>query len=173
MKEKTKNNIILVGMPGCGKSTVGVVAAKMLGMSFLDTDIIIQNKYKSKLWQLIEKMGCEGFIQLENEALSEIECNGHVIATGGSAVYGTDAMEHLRDIGHVVYLSLSLDSVREHIAGTGTSRGIVYRSGADLDALYRERTPLYEKYADYTVDCNGLTVTQAAACIEKIALSLT
>ena len=157
---KNKNNIILIGMPGCGKSTVGVVAAKILGYSFLDCDIVIQNKYKRRLWELIEEHGCERFIEMEDETLSEIDCDGFVIATGGSAVYGERAMEHLRTLGRVVYLSLSLDEVREHIGNTGTSRGVVYRKGA----------PLYEKYADFVIDCNGKTVTEAAREIERIAL---
>lgn len=169
MTDKKRKNIILIGMPGCGKSTVGVVAAKILGYSFLDADILIQNKYRKKLWELIEEHGCEDFIEMENETLSSIDCDGFVIATGGSAVYGEGAMEHLRSIGRVVYLSLSLDKVREHIGSTGTSRGVVYRKGADLDALYDERVPLYERYADYTIDCNGLSVTEAAREIERIA----
>lgn len=167
---KNKNNIILIGMPGCGKSTVGVVAAKILGYSFLDCDIVIQKKYKRRLWELIEEHGCERFIEMEDETLSEIDCDGFVIATGGSAVYGERAMEHLRTLGRVVYLSLSLDEVREHIGNTGTSRGVVYRKGADLESLYLERTPLYEKYADFVIDCNGKTVTEAAREIERIAL---
>ena len=165
-----KNNIILIGMPGCGKSTVGVVAAKMLGYDFLDCDLVIQRKYKKKLWELIEEHGSEGFIALEDETLREVECEGHIIATGGSAVYGECAMEHLRSIGTVVYLSLSIDAVREHIGNTSTSRGVVYRGASDLDSLYLERTPLYEKYADIIIDCNGLSVTEAARAIEQIAV---
>lgn len=170
MTQRKKKNIILIGMPGCGKSTVGVVSAKILGYSFLDCDIVIQNKYSKKLWELIEEQGCERFIEMEDKTLADIDCDGFVIATGGSAVYGERAMEHMRTLGKVVYLSLSLDAVREHIGNTGTSRGVVYRKGADLESLYAERTPLYEKYADYVVDCNGLTVTEAAKEIERIAL---
>lgn len=170
MNNKKKKNIILIGMPGCGKSTVGVVSAKILGYSFLDCDIVIQNKYGKKLWQLIEEYGCERFIEMEDETLADIDCEGFVIATGGSAVYGERAMEHLRSLGRVVYLSLSLDAVREHIGNTGISRGVVYRRGADLDTLYAERTPLYERYADHTIDCNGISVTEAAKRIEQIAL---
>ncbi len=167
-----RNNIILIGMPGCGKSTVGVVAAKMLGLDFLDCDLVIQKKYGKKLWELIEEHGSEGFISLENTTLCEIECEGHIIATGGSAVYGERAMEHLRAIGSIVYLSLPIDAVREHIGTTSTSRGVVYRIGGDLDSLYRERVPLYEKYADFTVDCNRLTVTEVAREIERIAADI-
>ncbi len=160
------NNIILIGMPGCGKSTVGVVCAKILGYEFLDCDIYIQKKHQKRLWELIETLGCESFIELEQEALCEIECDSSIIATGGSAVYGERAMRHLKTLGKVVYMSLSLENVREHIGGTGTSRGIVYRDGADLSALYKERAPLYERYADVIIDCNGITVTEAA---QKIA----
>ena len=164
-----KDNIILIGMPGCGKSTVGVVAAKMLGYDFLDCDLVIQKKYGKKLWELIEERGSEGFIELENATLSDIICEGHIIATGGSAVYGEGAMEHLRTLGKVVYLSLSVDAVRQHIGNTSTSRGVVYRNASDLDSLYIERTPLYERYADVTIDCNGLSVTEVARQIERIA----
>lgn len=157
-----KKNIILIGMPGCGKSTVGVVCAKILGYNFIDCDIYIQKKHGKLLWELIEELGCERFIEVEDDALCEIECEGSVVATGGSAVYGEKAMEHLRSLGVVVYLSLSLENVREHIGNTGVSRGVVYRRGADLDTLYAERTPLYEKYADVVIDCNDLNVTQAA-----------
>ena len=108
---------------------------------------------------------------MEDETLSEIDCDGYIIATGGSAVYGEHAMEHLRTLGRVVYLSLSIDGVREHIGSTGTSRGVVYRRGADLDSLYLERTPLYEKYADHVIDTNGKTVTEIALEIERVAMS--
>ena len=161
-----KNNIILIGMPGCGKSTVGVVCAKILGYEFLDADLYIQKKHSKRLWELIEELGCERFIELEDEALCEIDCERTVIATGGSAVYGERAMRRLKTLGKVVYMSLSLDGVREHIGNTGSSRGVVYRNGADLPSLYGERVPLYEKYADCVIDCNGLSVTEAA---ERIA----
>lgn len=162
-----KDNIILIGMPGCGKSTVGVVAAKILGYDFIDCDIYIQNKYSKKLWELIEERGCEEFIKLEEDALCEVECERHIIATGGSAVYGERAMKHLSSLGRVVYMSLSLDNVRAHIGDTGMSRGVVYRDGADLTSLYCERVPLYEKYADITIDCNSLSITEAAMQIAK------
>ena len=169
---KRNNNIILIGMPGCGKSTVGVVAAKMLGYDFIDCDLVIQKKYAKRLWELIEEHGSEGFIELEQSTLCEIECDGHIIATGGSAVYGEHAMEHLRSLGTIVYLSLSIDAVREHIGTTSTSRGVVYRIGKDLDSLYLERAPLYERYADFTVDCNDLTVAEVAREIERIAADI-
>ena len=168
---KKGNNIILIGMPGCGKSTVGVVSAKILGYGFLDCDIVIQNKYSKKLWELIEECGCESFISLEEETLCEIECEQSIIATGGSAVYGERAMEHLSSLGLVVYLSLPLEVVIEHIGGTGRSRGVVFRGGADIESLYAERVPLYEKYADVTIDCSTLNVMQAAKKIEEAALS--
>ena len=164
MKE---NNIILIGMPGCGKSTVGVVLAKMLGCGFVDCDLVIQNKYGKLLWQLIDEVGCEGFISLENETLASLNVNSHVIATGGSAIYGDDAMAHLSEIGTVVYLSLPLESVCEHIGDTGTSRGVVYREARDLEGLYRERVPLYEKYAHVIVDCTSLSITEAARAIVR------
>ena len=159
-------------MPGCGKSTVGVVCAKILGYEFLDCDIYIQKKHGKLLWELIEEHGCESFIELEESALCEIECESHVIATGGSAVYGDKAMEHFKERGKVIYLSLSLEKVREHIGNTGTSRGVVYRNGRDLEALYAERCPLYEKYADVVIDCNKLSVMEAARMIAEAVESL-
>lgn len=168
---KKGNNIILIGMPGCGKSTVGVVLAKILGYGFVDCDIVIQNKYSKKLWELIEEHGCEGFISLEDETLCEIECEEKIIATGGSAVYGKRAMEHLSSLGLVVYLSLPIETVKSHIGNTGTSRGVVYRGGADIESLYSERVPLYEKYADVTIDCTELNVMQAAKKAEEAVLA--
>ena len=165
-----RNNVILIGMPGCGKSTVGVVAAKILGYDFVDCDILIQNKYSKRLWELIELYGCEGFISIEDDVLSKIDCEESVIATGGSAVYGERAMKRMKELGLVIYLRLSLDCVREHIGDTGVSRGVVYRNGSDLESLYEERAPLYERYADVIIDCNGLSVTQAGKVIERAVL---
>ena len=146
-----KNNIILIGMPGVGKSTVGVIVAKELGYQFVDSDLLIQKREKKLLRQIIAKEGVDGFIAIENEVNASIRTEKSVIATGGSVVYGQEAMEHLKEIGTVVYLKLSYKSLEKRL-GNLKGRGVVLRPGQDLRALYKERTVLYEKYADVVVD---------------------
>lgn len=160
-----KNNIILIGMPGAGKSTVGVVLAKKLGYSFVDADLVIQSREGKLLHELIAERGVEGFWKLEEAVGKSIEAARTVIATGGSAVYGEEAMAHYRQIGTVVYLALPLKEIRERL-GDLTERGVTLRAGQDLYELYAERQPLYEKYADVTVDCKGLPIREI---VEKIA----
>ena len=155
-------NIILIGMPGCGKSTAGVVLAKALGMDFVDTDLIIQRSRNQRLHQIIDQLGDEGFRALENEILSGIATDNHIIATGGSAVYGTKAMEHLRSIGKVVYISLEYPQIKERL-GDLHARGVSMKPGQTLQDLYNERTPLYEKWADVTVHCDGLRLREVVA----------
>ena len=150
-----KKNIILIGMPGVGKSTVGVVLAKVMGYQFIDADLVIQEKEGKLLREIIAEVGPEGFLKVENRINSGIEAEHAIIATGGSVVYGAEAMEHLGRIGTVVYLKLS------DIKG----RGVVLRDGQTLHDLYEERVPLYEKYADVIVDEHHLNVEQT---IEKI-----
>jgi len=164
-------NIILIGMPGCGKSTVGVVLAKALGMDFVDTDLIIQRSRNQRLHQIIENLGDEGFRALENEVLASIHTDNHVIATGGSAVYGTEAMEHLRSMGTVVYICLEYEQIRDRL-GNLHARGVSMKPGQTLRDLYDERTPLYEKWADVTVHCDGLRLREVVADIrEKLDLT--
>lgn len=160
-----KNNIVLIGMPGAGKSTVGVVLAKKLGYSFVDADLVIQSWEGKLLHEIIAERGVEGFWMLEETVGESIEAERTVIATGGSAVYGGNAMAHYRQIGTVVYLSLPLEEIRERL-GDLTERGVTLKSGQDLDGLYAERQPLYERYADVTVDCEGLSIREI---VEKIA----
>lgn len=155
-------NIILIGMPGCGKSTVGVVLAKALGMDYVDTDLIIQRSRNMRLHQIIEQLGDEGFRVLENEVLSSIDTDNHVIATGGSAIYGTEAMEHLRAIGTVVYIRLEYEQIEERL-GDLHARGVSMKPGQTLRDLYDERTPLYEKWADVTIPCDGLRLREVVA----------
>ena len=147
-------NIILIGMPGSGKSTIGVVLAKHMGYRFVDSDLVIQEKYGKRLYQLIEENGVEGFWKIENDVNASLNVTFSVIATGGSAIYGKSAMEHLSEIGMVVYLQLSLEEVAERL-GDLNARGVTLQPGQNLQDLYAERTPLYEKYADVTIDCNG------------------
>lgn len=149
-----KDNIVLIGMPGAGKSTVGVVLAKRLGFQFVDSDLVIQDKYGKLLHELIEEHGVEGFWKIENDVNASLNMRKSVIATGGSAVYGEEAMEHLRQIGIVVYLQLPFAEVEERL-GDLNARGVTLRPGQTLADLYAERIPLYEKYAHVTVKCGG------------------
>ncbi len=162
MNEK---NIILIGMPGVGKSTVGVVLAKRRGYSFVDADLVIQSWEGKLLHEIIEERGVEGFWMLEEAVGESMDVRRTVIATGGSAVYGENAMAHYKQIGTVVYLSLPLEGIRERL-GDLTERGVTLRDGQDLDGLYVERQPLYERYADVTVDCEGLSIREI---VEQIA----
>lgn len=144
-------NIVLIGMPGVGKSTVGVVLAKVLGYQFIDADLLIQKKMNMVLSEIIKREGTDGFMKIENDVNASIEADRTVIATGGSVVYCEEAMEHLKSIGTVIYLKLSLESLSKRL-GNLVGRGVVLKKGQTLEHLYEERTPLYEKYADLTID---------------------
>lgn len=150
-------NIILIGMPGAGKSTVGVVLAKRLGYNFVDSDLVIQERHGKLLHELISAHGIEGFWKIENDVNASLQCEKAVIATGGSAIYGTEAMEHLRSIGTVVYLQLPFEEIEERL-GDLNARGVTLQPGQTLRDLYAERVPLYEKYAHRTIDCSGKTL---------------
>lgn len=154
-----KNNVILTGMPGAGKSTVGVVLAKKLGYRFLDSDLVIQEQTGKLLYQLIEELGEAGFLALENRINAGIQVSHSVIATGGSAVYGKEAMEHFREIGEIVYLKLSYEELEDRL-GDLHERGVVLKPGFTLKDLYDERVPLYEKYTDITLDCSEKSIRQ-------------
>ncbi|MBR1931529.1 MAG: shikimate kinase [Lachnospiraceae bacterium] len=160
------DNIVLIGMPGSGKSTVGVVLAKRLGYRFVDSDLVIQERYGKLLHDLIEEHGVDGFWQMENDVNASLKLNKSVIATGGSAIYGKEAMEHLKSMGKVVYLQLSYEEVDERL-GDLNARGVTLREGQNLQDLYQERIPLYEKYADVIIDCNGKMLREI---VREIAL---
>ncbi len=149
------NNIILIGMPGVGKSTLGVVLAKELGFEFVDADLLIQKREKRLLKEIIAQDGVDGFLAIENHVNASIEAENTVIATGGSVIYGPEAMEHLKAIGTVVYLKLDYNTLDSRL-GSLKGRGVVLKDGQNLLSLYNERVPLYEKYADVTVDEAGL-----------------
>ena len=159
-----KKNIILIGMPGVGKSTVGVVLAKVMGYQFIDAALVIQEKEGKLLREIIAEVGPEGFLKVENRINSGIEAEHAIIATGGSVVYGAEAMEHLGRIGTVVYLKLPYRELERRLSDI-KGRGVVLRDGQTLHDLYEERVPLYEKYADVIVDEHHLNVEQT---IEKI-----
>lgn len=161
-------NIVLIGMPGTGKSTVGVLLAKSLLMDFTDTDLIIQKKYSCSLCELIEKHGIEAFITIENEVIAEAELSHCVVATGGSAIYGRQAMEKLSQNGIIVYLDTPLEELLRRLGNIST-RGVAMKNGTTIGELMRERAPLYEKYADVTVSCAGLS---AEDCVQKIIDSI-
>lgn len=156
-----KKNITLVGMPGAGKSTVGVVLAKIAGYHFLDSDLLIQRETGKLLHELIEERGREGFLELEGRINASIDMEHAVIATGGSVIYEEDAMEHLKDISLVVYLCLPYEELKERL-GSLSQRGVVLKPGETLRELYEERSALYEKYADVTVDTSQMSIQQAA-----------
>lgn len=153
------NNIILIGMPGAGKSTIGVVLAKKLGYEFIDSDIVIQNKYKKILQELINEHGIDGFEKIENDVNKNLNTKNSVIATGGSAIYGKEAMEHFDSIGTVVYLNLPYEEIEQRL-GNLEERGVTIKKGQTLKDLYNERTPLYKKYANVIIDCQGKTIRE-------------
>ena len=158
-----KDNIILIGMPGAGKSTLGIVLAKIMNYDFVDADLVIQQQCDKTLERIIDACGPEGFIEVENQVLIGMTAEHTVIATGGSAVYSDEAMQHLGSIGRVVYLKISYDELRGRLADL-SERGVVMKGGRgmSLRELYDERKPLYERYADITVDVDDLSITAAA-----------
>lgn len=160
-------NLVMIGMPGSGKSTVGVILAKTLGMRFLDGDLLIQEREGRLLQELIDQEGMEPFLAAEEAALRSIDQDNTVVATGGSAVYSPAAMEHLRRNGTALYLKLSLPSIEQRLHNIH-SRGIAMAPGETLADLYKKRTPLYEAYADLTVDCEGLEVEEIVEAITRL-----
>lgn len=161
-------NVILIGMPGCGKSTVGVILAKVLGFHFIDSDLLIQEQEKCLLKDIIERDGLNGLIAIEEQVNADIAAEKSVIATGGSVIYGTRAMEHLREIGTVVYIRLNYETIASRLDNI-RQRGVVFREGQTLSSLYEERCPLYEKYAHIIVDGEGLGMEEL---MEKIAVEV-
>ena len=154
-----KNNVTLIGMPGCGKSTVGVLLAKALNLQFADTDLLIQQKHRQFLWQLIEEQGTEAFKRMEAGVILSLDCESTCIATGGSAVYSDDAMRHLKRISKVVFIDLPCGEIERRVADI-RGRGVVVDRGKTLPELYDERRPLYLRYADITIDAAGLGVEE-------------
>ena len=155
-----KRNIVLIGMPGVGKSTVGVILAKVLGYRFIDADLVIQERENRLLSEIIAQDGLEGFLRAENANIQVAnEAKKAVIATGGSVVYCSRAMEKLSETGQIVYLKLDYDTLDKRLSNL-KGRGVVLKEGQDLRGLYDERIPLYEKYADITVDEKNLDVEE-------------
>lgn len=158
-------NIVLIGMPGAGKSTVGVLLAKRLGYHFVDTDLLIQARAGVRLQEIIRDQGLESFKRMEEEAVCALTPHRAVVSTGGSVIYGAAAMAHLRQVGRLVYLDLPLDILRERIDNMD-SRGLVLDPGESFADLYARRTPLYRQHAELTIAGASLTQDQIAARIE-------
>lgn len=159
-------NIVLIGMPGCGKSTVGVLLAKVLGMHFVDTDVVFQAREGKKLQRIIEEIGIDDFLKREEQAILGFHWNKTVIATGGSVVYGKSAMKHLHENGLVVYIRLPYSVIERRLSNLAT-RGVTLREGQTLKDLYDERIPLYEKEADIVFDAAGFEIEKTVASIAR------
>lgn len=159
------SNITLIGMPGSGKSTVGVLLAKLLGYGFLDVDLVIQQQEGALLQEILDNRGVAAFLDAEERAVRNLECSRHVIAPGGSAVCREEAALHLKSLGPVVYLQVSLDELNRRIQNLST-RGIAMEPGQTLADVMAYRAPLYSKYADLTVDCPpGQPLAQTAQTV--------
>ena len=149
-----RTNLVLIGMPASGKSSVGVILAKLIGYDFIDTDILIQRSEKKRLAEIIRDVGVDGFLEVEARVNGSVEADHCVIATGGSAVYSEEAMRHLKKIGHIMYLKVDYETIRKRL-GNIKQRGVALREGQTLRDLYDERVVLYEKYADTVVEEKG------------------
>lgn len=157
-------SVILVGMPGAGKSTVGVILAKALGMPFLDTDLLIQQKEGALLQEIIDRKGADYFMDCERRHIVEESFVGQVVATGGSVVYSADAMQHLKQFGPVVYLEVSPEELMRRVKNF-EARGIVKTDGETLSEILQQRRKLYETYQDMTISCDGLHIEQVVSQI--------
>ena len=162
-----KTNIVLIGMPGSGKSTVGRILSKRTGMSQVDTDVLIERSENMKLQDIIDKKGLERFAQIEEAVLLELDLKNYIVSTGGSAVYYPKAMEHLKESSTIVYLKTPLSKLLRNIRNMD-SRGISVKPGQTFEDLYNERCPLYEKYADVTVSTEELIPPSIAARIQEL-----
>ena len=164
-----KSNIILIGMPASGKSTIGVLLAKRLGKGFVDTDLIIQQREDALLQDILNICGVSGFLDLEQSVICSLTCSNSVVAPGGSAVCRPDMAMHLKTLGRLVYLELSEQTIVSRM-GDFATRGIAMEAGETLSDIYRQRKPLYEQYADVTVDCDGKSAGQISEEIASIFL---
>lgn len=166
IERTSQMSVILIGMPSCGKSTLGVLLAKKLGYRFIDSDLLIQEREEMLLHEIIESKGIDGFLAIENEVNSSITDTKAVISTGGSAVYGKEAMEHLRTLGTIVYLYISRETMKARL-GDYVHRGVVLPEGHTLDSMYDERNVLYESYADIIVKTDNSDISTALEEITK------
>lgn len=157
-------SIILIGMPGSGKSTVGVILAKSLGVDFIDTDLLIQRREKRLLQDIIDKDGIDFFLDRERDAILSVKEENAVIATGGSAILREDAMTHLKDLGTVIFLDVSVKELQKRLSNIKT-RGVAAEKGESVNDIYNKRFSLYKKYADFTVDADALSCEQTVNTI--------
>ncbi len=162
-------NIVLIGMPASGKSTLGVVLAKTLGMDFVDTDLMIQKAQGKRLQDIILQQGLVPFMGIEEDILTGLELENSIISTGGSAVYSEKAMAHLKEMGRILYLHVPFEEIQRRLRNI-TTRGIVMNPGTTLRQLFDERVPLYRRYADLIIDCAGKSLEQ---CVSQIIHSFT
>lgn len=171
-----KDNLIFIGMPAVGKSTVGIVVAKRLGMRFVDADLLIQEQEKKLLREIIADVGEEGFLKIENQVNAEVQAENSVISPGGSVIYCEEAMRHYKEIGTIVYLKVSYQTIKRRIRNP-KKRGVVLREGQSLRDLYNERIPYFEKYADITVCEDGCrieeTIENVINAVERYKKDLT
>jgi len=158
-------NIVLIGMPAVGKSTIGVLLAERLGFAYLDSDIFLQVNEGRRLYEIIAAEGIEGFCDIEEKNILLLKCRSHVIATGGSVVYSAAAMTHLKSMGVVVHLDIPVHQLKQRI-GDIDQRGVVHTGAQTLEDLYAERHPLYRRYEDIFIDCSGKS---PEAIVEEIA----
>jgi shikimate kinase len=161
---RSPSNIVLIGMPGSGKSTIGVILAKRKSMDFVDTDILIQRSAGRPLQEIVDQEGYMALRSIEEEVLLGLNCRDHVVATGGSAVYSHAAMEHLKKEGVVFFLDVDLDTLKSRIHDYAT-RGLAKRPDQTLEELFDERFALYTKYADVTIGCAGMTHEEVCSAI--------
>lgn len=157
-------NIVLIGMPACGKSTLGVVLAKTLGRGFIDTDLVIQQQQKRLLQDIINEDGLEKFLDCERDAILSVVCENCVIATGGSVVFREEAIEHLKVNGVIIFIDVPVEKLEKRLSNIKT-RGIAADKGETVEQIYRERLPLYKKYADITLDASDGNIEQS---VEKL-----
>lgn len=152
-------NIILIGMPGAGKSTIGVVLAKVLGYKFLDSDLVIQEQKGKLLSRLIQEHGDDGFIKIENDVNKNINVENTVVATGGSAVYGSEAMQHFKKSGTIIYLEVPFEEIEKRV-GSLKDRGVVSNGKTTIEDIYADRVSLYEKYADVIIKEENMPIRE-------------
>lgn len=163
---KNRKNIALIGMSACGKSTIGVMLAKALDMTFVDTDLIIEQKTGKPLWQLLEEVGSQEFIGIESDVICSLTGTNYCISTGGSVVYSDKAMNDLKQIADVVYINLSYSNIKKRLDAMDIRhRGIVMDKGKTLRDVYDERAILYSKYADFTIEADDLSIEELVAHI--------
>ena len=166
-RRMTLDNIVLIGMPGCGKSTVGVLLAKAMGLDFVDTDVVFQAREQRRLQEMIDDIGIDAFLEKEEEAILSLQCCRTVIATGGSVVYGKKGMAHLSSIGRVVYIQLPYEEIERRLSNLAT-RGVALRDGQTLRSLYDERIPLYESAAHITFAAQDMDIEQTVQRIHAM-----